>query len=117
MVSWINNPEVAHTLRRHRQMNVLVEEEFIDRTYKSDTDLALLIAVRESDKPVGLDGLHHIDHKNRHAEFGIMIGEPEEWGKGYGTEATRLMLKYAFETLNLNRVWLHVYEYNERALL
>jgi RimJ/RimL family protein N-acetyltransferase len=45
-----------------------------------------------------------------------MLGEPEEWGKGYGSEATRLVLRYAFETLNLNRVWLHVYEYNERGL-
>jgi RimJ/RimL family protein N-acetyltransferase len=38
------------------------------------------------------------------------------WGKGHGTEATRLVLGHAFDTLNLNRVWLHVYEYNEAGL-
>jgi UDP-4-amino-4,6-dideoxy-N-acetyl-beta-L-altrosamine N-acetyltransferase len=113
---WINHPEVARTLRHHRPMNLQIEEEFIDRTAHSDTDLALLIAVKETDKPVGTTGLHHIDAKNRHAEFGILIGEPAEWGKGYGSEATRLMVNYAFETLNLNRIWLHVYEYNERGL-
>src|SRR5206468_7752591 len=40
----------------------------------------------------------------------------QHWGKGYGTEATRLMVQYAFDTLNLNRVWLHVLEYNERGI-
>jgi ribosomal-protein-alanine N-acetyltransferase len=116
LVSWINHPEVTRTLRRHRPMNLQVEEEFIDRTARSDTDLAVLIVVKETDTPVGTAGLHHIDAKNRHAEFGIMIGEPGEWGKGYGSEATRLMLRHAFETLNLNRIWLHVYEYNDRAI-
>ena len=47
--------------------------------------------------------------------FGIVIGAKSEWGKGYGTEATSLMVQYAFETLNLNRVWLHVYEFNTRG--
>ena len=46
--------------------------------------------------------------------FGISIGVKEEWDHGYGTEATELMLQHAFGTLNLNRVWLHVYEDNER---
>ena len=38
------------------------------------------------------------------------------WGQGYGTEATRLVVQHAFATLNLNRVWLEVYEYNPRGL-
>jgi RimJ/RimL family protein N-acetyltransferase len=54
--------------------------------------------------------------KNRSACFGITIGAKDEWGKGYGTETTVLMVRYAFETLNLNRVWLHVFEYNQRGL-
>lgn len=45
-----------------------------------------------------------------------IFGESSEWGKGYGTEATRLLVQHAFETMNLNRVWLLVYEFNERAL-
>jgi RimJ/RimL family protein N-acetyltransferase len=65
---------------------------------------------------IGAAGLHEVDFKNRHAAFGLSLGDKEEWGKGYGTEATALVVKYAFETLNLNRVWLHVFEYNERAV-
>src|SRR5262249_47408000 len=61
-------------------------------------------------------GLHRIDFKERHAAFGITIGDKAEWGKGYGTETTRLLVEHAFEILNLNRVWLHVYEFNERGI-
>lgn len=53
-----------------------------------------------------------INHTDRTAEFGIMIGEPDARGKGYGTEATRLMLDHAFLALGLSNVILRVYEYN-----
>jgi RimJ/RimL family protein N-acetyltransferase len=78
-------------------------------------DVHLGIALRESDRLVGATGLHHTDLRNRHAAFGIVIGEKDFWGKGLGSEATRLVVGYAFGTLNLNRVWLEVYEYNPRA--
>jgi [ribosomal protein S5]-alanine N-acetyltransferase len=115
-VAWINHPEVTRTLARHRPVNLLGEERWIEQVTRSDRDVALVIVTRETDRPVGMTGLHQIDPKNRHAGFGIMLGEPDEWDKGYGTEATRLVVGYAFETLNLNRVWLHVFENNPRGL-
>jgi RimJ/RimL family protein N-acetyltransferase len=54
--------------------------------------------------------------ENRHTSFGIVVGDKTEWGKGYGSEATQLMVGHAFETLNLNRVWLRVFEYNARGI-
>jgi hypothetical protein len=53
-----------------------------------------------------------VDHRNRSATFGILIGEPECRGKGYGTETTRLMLDYAFTALGLHNVMLTVFEFN-----
>ena len=50
------------------------------------------------------------------AFVGIGIGEPEFWGKGYGTDAMKLILRYAFMELNLHRVSLDVFEYNPRAI-
>jgi RimJ/RimL family protein N-acetyltransferase len=47
---------------------------------------------------------------------GIGIGEPEDWGKGYGTDAMRVLLRYAFTELGLHRVSLGVFEYNPRAI-
>jgi RimJ/RimL family protein N-acetyltransferase len=55
------------------------------------------------------------DWSARTAWTSIGIGSPENWGKGYGTEAMSLLAAYAFETVNLNRVNLNVFGYNERA--
>jgi [ribosomal protein S5]-alanine N-acetyltransferase len=77
---------------------------------------ASVIVTRAEDRAVGGTGFHQIDWRSRHASFGVAIGDSENWGKGYGTDATRLMVHYAFATLNLNRVWLLVLEYNERGI-
>jgi ribosomal-protein-alanine N-acetyltransferase len=116
ILPWFNDPEVTRLIQRYRPITLAEEQEFLQRLRSSETDLALGIALRESDQLIGATGLHHIDARNRHASFGISIGEKQHWGKGYGTEATGLMMRYAFQTLNLNRLWLHVYEYNARAI-
>ncbi len=113
---WFNLPDVRRTLLRHRPINLRSEEEFIDKAYQGEHDVMLGIELRSVEQLVGVTGLHAIDFKDRHAGFGIVVGEPEQWGKGYGTEATALIVGYAFDTLNLNRVWLHVYEDNERGI-
>jgi ribosomal-protein-alanine N-acetyltransferase len=115
-VAWFNHPEITRWLLTYRPVNLRTEEEFIDQALQSEHDLVLGIVVQATDRFIGGTGFHQIDFKNRHASFGISIGEKEEWGKGYGTEATRLMVQHAFETLNLNRVWLHVYEDNQRGI-
>jgi RimJ/RimL family protein N-acetyltransferase len=114
--AWFNDPDIIRTLLAYRPVNLRAEEEFIDKALQSEHELVLGIALQGSEHLIGGTGLHRMDFRNRHAGFGITIGEKEEWGKGYGTEAARLMVAHAFETLNLNRVWLHVYEYNQRGI-
>ncbi len=63
-------------------------------------------------RPIGFTYLTAIDYRNRTAEYGIMIGEADARGRGYGTEATLLMLDYAFTALGLHNVLLRVYEPN-----
>lgn len=53
---------------------------------------------------------------HRSASLGIGIGRRGLWGQGYGTDAVRLMLRYAFTELNLRRVQLSVFDYNQRAI-
>lgn len=116
IVPWFNDPEVSRFLRRYRPLSVTEEVEFLQKLRGSDTELVLGIALRETDDLIGTIGLNNIDARNRHAAFGIGIGDKQYWGKGYGTEATGLIIRHAFQTLNLNRLWLHVYEFNTRAL-
>jgi len=71
---------------------------------------------RETMRLIGLVDLRTIDYRTRTAELGILIGEQDCWGKGYGTEALYLLLDYAFSVLGLHNVMLATVGYNERAL-
>lgn len=75
-----------------------------------------LRAQERDDLPIGNTGIMDHDTISRSAELGIQIGEKAYWNKGYGTEAVELMLKHSFLTLNLNRVFLQVFENNPSAI-
>jgi diamine N-acetyltransferase len=95
--------------------------EAIDKLYQRYTtatteSTGFAIYERLTMRPIGTVGLVSINHLNRTAELGIGIGEHDCWGKGYGTEATRLILDYAFNVLSLHNVMLRVFSYNERAI-
>jgi RimJ/RimL family protein N-acetyltransferase len=65
---------------------------------------------------VGFVGLFWLNPSQGEAFTGVGIGDPQLWGKGYGTDAIRLLLRYAFNELNLRRISLMAFEYNQRAL-
>ncbi len=65
---------------------------------------------------IGHVRLHSVDEAHRRARYAIGIFDPSAWGHGYGTLATRLVLRYAFEEMSLHRVDLRVLAYNRRAI-
>jgi RimJ/RimL family protein N-acetyltransferase len=69
-----------------------------------------------TDALIGRCMLFDVDPINRKAMLGIVIGEKGYWGQGYGQEATRLLLDYAFNLLNLNSVMLGTFAFNQRAI-
>lgn len=69
----------------------------------------------EGREPVGSVYLRDIDNTHHKAEYGIFIGEKEALGKGFGTEAAKLMISYAFEELGLHKLMLRVIADNDRA--
>ena len=112
---WINNPQITSTLTMRFPMSRAQEESWILSHYKDHSDLPLAIVVKDGDQHIGNCGLHSIDYVNRSAEFGIMIGEKGQWGKGYAPEAAQLIIDYGFKQLGMHRIFLHVYSHNERA--
>ncbi len=115
---WMNN---FHTLRTMgvlpRPLTAEQEEQWYERESAESADnVSFTIYERGAARPIGNCGLHGIDYRNRTAEFGIMIGEPDARGKGCGTEATRLILGYAFTALGLHNVMLRVFEYNPAGI-
>ncbi|MGD8456953.1 MAG: GNAT family protein [Anaerolineales bacterium] len=118
-VNWINDPEVRAGLSLYLPMSIAEEEEWFDNMLKTPVnEHPLSIEVKDKNDWViiGNIGLFSFDNIARSAEVGILIGDKTYWNKGYGTEALKLLLKHGFETLNLNRIFLRVYEDNPRAI-
>lgn len=92
-------------------------EAFVTSTLKeAQRHIFFIIYEYATLRPIGWTILRHIDAKNGTAEFGILIGEHDCWGKGYGTETTRLILDYGFTVENLHNIVLDTVSHNERAI-
>jgi ribosomal-protein-alanine N-acetyltransferase len=113
---WVNDPETTRFMLLFRPMDQVSEEQFIDRVNRSETEVVFGVARPLDDVLIGVSGLHQINWKNRNGNFGITIGDKSCWNQGLGTETTALVMQYAFDTLNLHRVTLQVFEYNARAI-
>lgn len=80
-----------------------------------DSDIHRNFILYHMNEKIGYIGLFHIDTRHRNAEFGIMIA-PSQQGKGYATVATRLIVEYGFNQLNLYKLFLYVDKLNEKAV-
>lgn len=114
--AWMNDPEITQYLLTGRfAINAAKQEEWFARMNQGEHHAILAIALNEGGDHIGNCGLHDIDWVDRFATAGIAIGEKSLWGRGFGTEAMELLLSYAFDVINLDRVELSVYEHNVRA--
>ena len=89
-------------------------EGYYDHDTKDGSQVHFRIYDRATLKPIGGTNLTEITGST--ATFAIGIGEKEFWGRGYGTEATRLVLEYGFKALGLHNIWLTVYSFNQRGI-
>jgi diamine N-acetyltransferase len=118
-VAWLNDPEVTAGLSMYLPLSMADEEAWFDQMYKLPPAVhPMMIEVRLQDKwlPVGDCSFNTIDYQSRSGEIGIFIGQKDLWNQGYGTEAMCLLLKHGFNTLNLHRIFLRVFETNKRAI-
>ena len=113
---WLNDPEAWRTLAVRGRPNTEARSREYIRALDPTRDQVFAIVTREDEQYVGNCGLHAIDAVDRHATLGIVIGRKECWGRGFGTEAVRLLCGHAFETLNLHKICLASYATNERGL-
>lgn len=115
--AWLDNDEVTHFLemgsRPTRESDI---EAFWTLANEQRDAIVFTIEARDDVRAVGTCGLYLIEPIPRRAQFNILIGDPSVWDRGYGSEATRLLLEYGFLTLNLNSIQLGVNAENARAV-
>lgn len=115
--AWMNDLEVTVPLGDEAYLPYSLEKmraEVAEAIRRQDHIFTIVECA--GDRPVGRCLLFSIDAVNRSAMMGIVIGEKTAWNQGLGTEATRLLLDYAFNLLNLHSVMLGTFEFNRRAI-
>lgn len=111
-----NDPQVRHTFFTHTPTNQHLQKARIEGLYGAGCDYIPFVIVRkDTDVAVGTTALHRVDLVSGAAVFGICVADPDCWGMGIGSEATNMMLEYAFDVLNLHRVMLNVWVGNTRG--
>ncbi|HEY6040919.1 MAG TPA: GNAT family protein [Anaerolineae bacterium] len=112
---WSNDGEYLRLLDSDPARGVTIKQakEFMEEEQK-DNQFRFMIHTAADDRVIGFIGLW-VNWVNDGAWVGIGVGEPEFRGKGYGTDAMRVLLRFAFTELNLHRVSLGLFGYNERA--
>ncbi len=111
-----NHPEPRQYLYYALPTSTETQWKRIEQRMQDRSVVFFTICKKETDEAIGTTSFVRIDWVGRMATFYIAIAEKENWSKGYGKEATQLMIDYAFNTLNFNRVQLHVSVENERAI-
>ena len=115
--TWYADPEIAR-LARYQEAPMRADEIelfFAARVVGPDA-MAMAIHERSGNRLVGTCAFSQLDGDNGSALFHITIGERDAWGRGYGGEATSLMVDHALGSLGLHRVALSVFAFNERAI-
>ena len=114
---WMNDAEVTRGLETGifpTTRESLIS--FVEKISGSKDNVFLAIVEKSSGKHIGNIKLGNINWVHRHGELGILIGDKSTWGKGYGSDACRLIVDYAFTKLNLHKVWLAVFSNNPSAI-
>ncbi|WP_405113128.1 GNAT family protein [Paenibacillus sp. FSL K6-1217] len=114
---WFNDLEVTAPLGNEAYVLTSLdkEREGIEHALKSGAHMFSIVDL-ESDMAIGRCLLFDVNLIDRNAKAGIFIGDKEFWGKGFGSDAMRLLLDYGFNLLNLNNIMLGTFAFNERAI-
>lgn len=123
-VKWFSDPDLRGHLSQHLPISQAQEEKWFEQSLaiKDRNTQSFAIDAQPADMAVGPwvhiggCGLNDIEWQHRWAELGIFIGARDYLGRGYGTDAVQTLSTWAFDSLNLNRVYLRVFAGNARAI-
>lgn len=111
--NWLNDSEVSQFLEtKFTPQSQESIKEYVSQMSGSQDSVFLAIVLKDSDKHIGNIKIGPINWYHRFADIALVIGDRGSWGKGYGTEAIKAVVGYAFSKLNLHRLNAGIYENN-----
>ena len=116
IVSWRNADSVRKNFIYQALFTRESHENWIRTMIETGKVVQMMICERKTGRAVGSVYIRDIEPIHQKAEYGIFIGEADARGKGYGTAAAKLMIRYCFEEMKLHRLFLRVYAENQQAI-
>lgn len=116
--TWRNNTTFRKNFREVRELNSINQDSWFNKINNSPNDFMFTIERLEDSKPIGACGLLYTNWINRSADFSFYIGESNYYidNLGLAEESARLLINYGFNNLNLNKIWMELYEYDNKKL-
>ena len=113
---WMNDPNIVRTLKSRYPIAFQNESEWLERAMSGTVGERHFAVERKDDRThIGNASIHEIDWVSRTAAFGLFIGEPTAWNRGFGSDAIGALMRFAFEEMNLRKLRINVFDYNDRA--
>ena len=113
---WMNDPNIVWTLKTRYPMAFHLEAEWLEEAVQPSADERHFAIERKDNRThIGNASIHEIDWVSRAAWFGLFIGEPTAWNRGFGSDSIRTLMRFAFSEMNLRKLRINVFDYNERA--
>jgi len=116
---WRNIESFRRKFREVRELNLENQESWFEKScVNNPNDFMFTIVDIKSGEPIGACGLLYINWIIRSADFSFYIGKDELYidNGGYAEEAARLLITYGFEELNLHKIWMELYEFDEKKI-
>ncbi len=118
---WMNDTDTRHLIGGTAYpISLAAQEEFLRPRQKTSWDDGVFLVVEATDGPtpvlIGSIELRQFNAEARRCQVGMLIGDPAYRGRGYGTEALRLVCRFAFDEMGLERVFLDTFDFNTRAI-
>ena len=102
---WINQPDIYTAIGILAPITMTAQKRWFEELERSDSKLVFAICLHDGDRHVGNVSLDLIDYRHRNARLAIFIAESDLRGQGIGTRAMHLLIEYAFDLMNLNRLY------------
>jgi RimJ/RimL family protein N-acetyltransferase len=115
-LEWLNNEEVNRYLEIYEPYTTEQLQSYLEDVDKNDKMLFWAVHIKNNNKHIGNIKIDPVNRYHGYGEYGIMMGDRSEWGKGYAAEASKAVLDYCFQQEALRKITLGVVEENTAAV-